>query len=342
MTSIEDHEQTIVRLLNKSQEAFVLAVELYNRPSLKYGAESCSILLCNAWELMLKAHMINLWGVSSIYFKDDPDKTLSLSDCLKRVFTNEKDPLRINMKTVMEFRNTNTHFITDEYELFYGPFLQSAVENYAEKLMEFHGRSVSELIPENRLALAIKRGAIMPEVIRTKYDPAVAQALLSRSRAVAEEVGHEGNQRIAATYETTLRIVRKQNDADLNVYIQREADNGITIVKDIKDVVSYYPYTAGNATKKIDSLLRNRGVVFKFNGQVKEKFTTHAFQLFVKCYEMKGDERYSYDRKTRGEKVNNWIYSEQAVEFIAQQVALDPENCLDRLKASKAKRQRPK
>ena len=54
----EGNEQTITRLLDKSEEAFVLAVELYNRPSLKYGAESCSILLCNAWELMLKAHMI--------------------------------------------------------------------------------------------------------------------------------------------------------------------------------------------------------------------------------------------------------------------------------------------
>lgn len=172
----------------------------------------------------------------------------------------------------------------------------------------------------------------MPEVIRTKYDPAVAEELLSRSRNVAEEVGPEGNQRIAATYETALRLVKKANDADLNVYVQKDADNGIAIVKDVKDVVSFYPYTFGNATKKIDSLLKKRGITFKFNGQVKEKFTTHAFHLFLKFYEMKGDKRYSYDRKTEGEKTNNWIYSNQAVEFVAKQVELDPENCLDRLK----------
>ena len=104
---------------------------------------------------MLKAHMIRKWGIDSIYFKDDPSRTLALSDCLKRVFTNEKDPLRVNMKNVMEFRNTNTHFITDEYDLFYGPFLQSCVENYADKLWELHNRSVSELIPDNRLALSL-------------------------------------------------------------------------------------------------------------------------------------------------------------------------------------------
>ena len=328
----EGNEQTITRLLDKSEEAFVLAVELYNRPSLKYGAESCSILLCNAWELMLKAHMIRKWGIDSIYFKDDPSRTLALSDCLKRVFTNEKDPLRVNMKNVMEFRNTNTHFITDEYDLFYGPFLQSCVENYADKLWELHNRSVSELIPDNRLALAMRRGAIVPDVIRTKYDAAVVQELLARRKDVADAIGAEGNQRIAATYETSLRLVKKKNDADLNVYIQNGSEHGIAIVKDVKDAVSFYPYTAGNATKKIDSLLKKRGITFCFNGSVKEKFTTYAFQLFTKVYEMKGDERFSYDRKTAGEKTSNWIYSEAAVEFIAHQVEKDPGHCLDQLR----------
>ena len=47
---------------------------------------------------------------------------------------------------------------------------------------------------------------------------------------------------------------------------------------------------------------------------------------------MKGDERFSYDRKTAGEKTSNWIYSEAAVEFIAHQVEKDPGHCLDQLR----------
>ncbi|MDK8242866.1 DUF3644 domain-containing protein, partial [Corynebacterium coyleae] len=42
------HEEIVQRLLEKSKEAFILALELYNRPTLKYHAESCSIFLCNA------------------------------------------------------------------------------------------------------------------------------------------------------------------------------------------------------------------------------------------------------------------------------------------------------
>nr|WP_284784873.1 DUF3644 domain-containing protein [Corynebacterium sp. MSK192]MDK8697848.1 DUF3644 domain-containing protein [Corynebacterium sp. MSK192] len=113
---------TIKRLTEKSKESFSLAIELYNRPTLKYHAEACSIFLCNAWELMLKAYLIKTQGISSIYFKDNPERTISLDDCLGKVFTNSKSPLRINMRELIDFRNTNTHFITDEWEIFYGPF----------------------------------------------------------------------------------------------------------------------------------------------------------------------------------------------------------------------------
>lgn len=162
------HEEIVQRLLEKSKEAFILALELYNRPTLKYHAESCSIFLCNAWELMLKAYLVKERGVEAIYYPDEPGKTIALADCLKKIFTNDKDPLRVNMAEIIRFRNINTHFITDEYEIFIGPFLQKSVMNYADKLLELHGESVSELIPENHLTLAVRRGAIDPDVIRAK------------------------------------------------------------------------------------------------------------------------------------------------------------------------------
>lgn len=46
------------KLIEKSKEAFVMAVEIYNKPSIKYRIEGFSFFICNAWELMLKAHLI--------------------------------------------------------------------------------------------------------------------------------------------------------------------------------------------------------------------------------------------------------------------------------------------
>ena len=57
---------TIDRLLDKSKEAFVMAIEIYNKPTIKYRLEGFSFFICNAWELMLKAHIINKYGEEAV------------------------------------------------------------------------------------------------------------------------------------------------------------------------------------------------------------------------------------------------------------------------------------
>ena len=81
-------ENLVEKLLEKSKEAFVMAIEIYNKPTIKYRVEGFSLFICNAWELMLKAHMINTLGENSIYYTDNPDRTLSLENCIKKIFTN--------------------------------------------------------------------------------------------------------------------------------------------------------------------------------------------------------------------------------------------------------------
>lgn len=122
--------------------------------------------------------------------------------------------------------------------------------NYADKLLDLHGESVSDLIPENHLTLAVRRGAIDPDVIRTKYEPHVAEKLLKMSQLAADAAGTGEGGSAAVIYETNLRIVKKAKDADLNVYVDKDAEAGVTIVKDIRDAASYYPYTVGNAVKR--------------------------------------------------------------------------------------------
>ena len=114
------------RLIDKSKEAFTMAIELYNKPTIRYRVEGFSMFICNAWELMLKAYMIKRDGENSIYYKDHPDRTLSLDNCIQKVFTNKKDPLRLNLEKIIELRNTSTHFITEDYEMVYVPLFQLA------------------------------------------------------------------------------------------------------------------------------------------------------------------------------------------------------------------------
>ena len=58
------------QLVDKSTEAFTMAIEIYNKPTLKYRVEGFAFFICNAWELMLKAYLIKTQGESSIYYSD--------------------------------------------------------------------------------------------------------------------------------------------------------------------------------------------------------------------------------------------------------------------------------
>ena len=92
------------RLLSKSKEAFILAIELFNRPTIRYRVEGCAFFLCNAWELMLKAYLIKRDGYQSIFYPGKTQRTLSLADCIKKVMTNDKDPVRLNLESIDELR----------------------------------------------------------------------------------------------------------------------------------------------------------------------------------------------------------------------------------------------
>ena len=144
------------QLIDKAKEAFILAIEIYNKPSIKYRLEGFSFFICNAWELMLKAHMINMFGGEAIYYSDKPNRTISLERCVQKIFTNEKAPLRKNLEKVIELRNTSTHFITEEYEAVYVPILQSCVFNFVDKMMEFHKEDMTLIIPENFITLSVR------------------------------------------------------------------------------------------------------------------------------------------------------------------------------------------
>ena len=80
-----DAQRLIDKMLAKSQEAFLLAIEIYNKPTIKYRLEGFAFFICNAWELLLKSYLIKTNGISNIYYKNKPGRAIALSDCIKRI-----------------------------------------------------------------------------------------------------------------------------------------------------------------------------------------------------------------------------------------------------------------
>ena len=230
---------TSERLVDKAKEAFVIAIEIYNKPSINYRLEGFSFFICNAWELMLKAHMINKFGEESIYYSDKPNRTITLENCVQKIFTNEKSPLRKNLEKVIELRNISTHFITEEYEAVYIPLLQACVFNFVDKMMEFHKVDMTRVIPENFITLSVRLKSLDETEIRGKYEEQVAEKLISIQHTL-EPMIEENNSTFAIRVEHYYYNTKDRNQATEFYHIEKEAVEGVRIIKEIKNHRALY------------------------------------------------------------------------------------------------------
>lgn len=290
MESLED------RLLNKSKEAFILGIEIYNKPTIKYRVEGFSFFICNAWELMIKSYMIKKYGENSIYYENNPGRTISLDYAIKKIFTNDKDPLRLNLEKIIELRNTSTHYITEEYEMVYIPLFQSCVINFSEKLMEYHEFDITALIPQNFLTLNISMQAIEDATIIAKYPEEIANKLIEKTEEI-EELSIIQNDKFALKIIHQHYLVRDENKATSKVKIDNTAESSVKIIKDLKDPNQTHPYNLKRGIEAINKKLRKINVDIKLN--------QYTFLLFVSYYGLKNKEEYCYIYKG----VSNPLYS---------------------------------
>lgn len=121
-------------LLDKSISAAISAIEIYNKPDFKYREETFSILMINAWEILLKAKILkdNNNDLTSIYI---PEKTTNQrGEPLKRFFPKKNragnpmtieikgamekisipEALKSNISLLIEIRDNSIHFMNNE------------------------------------------------------------------------------------------------------------------------------------------------------------------------------------------------------------------------------------
>lgn len=339
LTGIE--QSTVDRLLEKSQEAFLLAIELYNRPTIKYHVEGCAFFLCNAWELMLKAHLIKRGGISSIYYPNS-NRTLSLEDCLSRIYTNIHDPLRANMHKAIDLRNTSTHFVVQEYEYFYGPILQACVENFDAQMRKLHGIEVSDSVPENYLILSVRRALVDEDECRARYSQNDLEKMLETMDGIQTTADELDSRRFSCTYVTELRTT-KRKDADLSFRIAKDGDTPAAVVKTLVKAKDKYPYRPSKVVAAVNEKIGRSGITLMQDGKdtrIRNKgskpFSMYHFGLFKSVYSMVGDERYSYNSAMEGEQPA-YIYSQQAVDLIWDRIRENPSGVIDQLRESAKK-----
>ena len=239
------------RLLQKSVDAYVLSLETINRLSVQYRIEAFCYLLCNAWELLLKARVVDqTGGKQGIYFKkkhrNEPDRTKSLEQCISEVYPNERDPIRRNLEYVVKLRNMSTHYFVSQVPKNVLGLLQACVLNYHNELVTWFGISLKELVPVGMMTIVydfapdafdVDRAALKTKLGKDTFDNLMAfQQEVQQERLV---LGDRNEFSLIFSYDIFLE--KAQGEADITV---TRGGEGVPVVPVYvaRDLEKTHPY----------------------------------------------------------------------------------------------------
>ncbi len=316
---MENNNQLINKMLEKSQEAFLLAIEVYNKPTIKYRLEGFSFFICNAWELLLKSYLIKNNGNESIYYKDKPNRTIALSDCIKKVFTNENDPTRKNLEIIVDLRNTSTHFIIKELENIYLPFLQANTLNYSQKLFDFFNIDITKNIDTSFLSLVTNCTELNDTEILSAYGDEIFNKYKKLKIETNNLLENENNNKLAININLNLKVVKNLKDSQLTFSISKNAEDAIYIVDKIKDINTTYPYSQKNARELIMNNLKRKNIIINLHQT--------NFGLICNKFNLKTNEDYFYFHNIS----RRYICSQKLVDFVTN-LLIDNNNLIEELK----------
>lgn len=317
----DNEKKTYDLLIDKSIEAYICSIEIYNKPTIKYRVEGFSFFICNAWELMLKAHLIKEEGFSSIYFKDSAERTISLSDAISKVFTNSKSPLNLNLKRIIELRNTSTHFIVPEYEMIYIPLFQSCIFNFNSRMLKFHNINMEKIIPLNFLQLSVTMASFSELEIKSKYPGILGEKIIKKEKVLEKEM-NDYNSNYAIKFVNEFYITKKKDEADSIIRFDKSANESATIITKLQNPNLTHKLTYKAVVDLVNEKINKAGFSIKF--------TTQKFQLFIKYYNLKENEKFCFINSIY--QNSTYSYSIQTVDFIWELIEKNPDTIYETLK----------
>ncbi len=286
-------------LLNKSEEAYLMSIEIINKPTINYRAEGFCFFICNAWELLLKAYLIlKAKDINIINYKDDSNRTIGLDECVEKIFTSTTDKTKNNISFIRNIRNKATHLILPEYDYLLSSAFQRCLTNYNKFFKkQFPNYNLNDKITPY---IALVNPGNNEDVSSLVLNPA---NLLLLNKLKAELNSDE-------SLGQTLRLIstKKESEADLKYTIVKDSKDLATIINVPKNIETTHPYTTTEVVKKIKETLElslgpNHG------------FTSNKFQDICKRKKIKSNQDYCYLFEYSKSKI--YKYSDTAIEYIS-------------------------
>lgn len=321
------------RLIDKSVEAYTLALETINRLTIQYRLETFCYLFCNAWELLLKAKIVSDSGnEDSIFYPKNPGeprRSFSLTKCLNETMPNIKDPVRRNIERVAELRHESVHLVIRDIPSDLMRFFQSGVINYHKRLNEWFEESLSDRYPSlPMMSIVYDRSPDHWDMSSQRLQQRLgndAFTFLSKYCADLRKELDELQQspEFSIGIEYRLVLSKSPGHSDIMLSSGTTGNDPTQVVEVPKDPSRTHP-------------LRQTEVLECTNAQIEGKdINRYDIQCVNEVYRIKTNAEYFYQGTVKGSPAQ---YSNAFVDFLANKYRNDPqffEKTREKYKSSK-------
>ncbi|MBW9350305.1 DUF3644 domain-containing protein [Citrobacter sp. EC_71] len=283
-------------LLKRSLDAFVLSLEVYNRPTLDNRVEAFCILSVNAWELLLKAELLKYSGMDAVFKKNG--YSVSITDAINKRLQ-QNDPVKKNLDTLIELRDGAIHLLLPELQPELSRLFQANVLNYQQRYLKETGMSPLAGQSVGMLSLVVDGPKSDISTIKENYGEMtanVAREFLTRFHKASKE---QNSNEFSISIDYKLTLTKCEKDSDLSLGLGNQGSNAI-IIRETRDPDITHPYYQGSAIEKINRQQKNVVLTkFSFTAITKK----HNIQKAKRS-----DMHYTIDNRHRySEKFIQWV-----------------------------------
>lgn len=325
-------------LIKNSTSAYFAAIEIHNKPNISYRYETTTLLLMNAWELVLKAYIKKFIKKKSIYTWDGHTISIDKAISYAEEHINAAEPkaftaIKENLLLIEEYRNNIVHYYNEQLEPYIFMLTAKAALNYVEFMKKYFSKDILAEDGLFILPLGFKL-PFKPEDFLTKK--AAQYVSTSESKKFIESIinvitdlntkGVEDT--IVVGFDIYLENVKKMKNSDLLVAITSKdaADASFAKVSKVQitndpdaqrvnlsdeEFVSRYPLSYSDVCARCKKEVPDFKQGKKFNGIMAE---------------IKKDVQYAFTRKLNpnsSKSSKTTFYTESVIAEIARRFTLE-------------------
>ena len=275
-------------IVDKAIDACLAAIEIYNKPGFRYREESFSILMLNAWELLLKARVIqqNNGDIRTIevwepLVKKDGSKskrrrkklnrsgnTMTIGirraiELTRQYKTNGIDNCcKQNLLLLEEIRDNSIHFSNIPAGL--GRKIQevgcASLKNFVSAAEQWFGWDLSRynfyLMP-----LSFHSPSDIVESLSNKNQAASVRRLMNQIATLEHDNPTDENSVFSVTMQIQMKFVKSSSSDAFTVIIDKNDPTAVRVVLSEDDILRKYPWDYS----QLSNSLKNRYKDFSMN-----------------------------------------------------------------------------